>query len=245
MLDAAGYTKAADGNRIDPATHKEMNLRFDAPNDDPVVKQAVAFLQGYLQAVGIKTTTQLVDEDKLTDLIGNGEDDIYVWGWAVSVDPKFQLSTMTCGQRDTGTAKDPVAGWSDSYYCNPTYDALYKQQSTLITPEQRKPIIDQMQQILYQDAPYIVLFYPDDLEAYNSAKWGGVVQQPAKGGVAFYQFGTYTTQHVDLRADLAANTTKTGTNPLVWIIVAIAGVVIIAGLAFGFLRRRSTADERE
>jgi peptide/nickel transport system substrate-binding protein len=244
MLDAAGYTKAADGNRIDPKTHKEMNLRFDAPNDDPVVKQAVAFVQGYLQAVGIKTTTQLLDEDKLTDVIGNGEDDIYIWGWAVSPDPTFQLSTMTCGQRDLGTASAPSAGESDSYYCNPAYDALYKQQSTTVDEAQRKPIVEQMEQILYQDAPYIVLFYPDDLEAYNS-KWSGVVQQPAGVGQAFYQVGTYTTQHVDLKSASTATKSGGGTKPFVWIIVAIAVVVVVGGVIIGFMRRRSTADERE
>ncbi len=246
MLDAAGYTKAADGNRIDPVTHKEMNLRFDAPNDDPVVKQAVAFLQGYLEAVGIKTTTQLVDEDKLTDLIANGEDDIYVWGWSVSPDPTFQMSTMTCGQRDTGTAKSPVAGWSDSYYCNPAYDALYTKQSTTVDPTQRKPMIQQMQQMLYTDVPYLVLFYPDDLEAYNSAKWTGIVQQPANKGQAFFQFGTYTNRTVDIKTAAAASTSSGGgTSAVVWIIVAIVAVVVVAGVLLGFLRRRSTADERE
>jgi peptide/nickel transport system substrate-binding protein len=245
MLDAAGYTKAADGNRIDPVTHKEMNLRFDAPNDDPVVKQAVAFVQGYLQAVGIKTTTQLVDEDKLTDLVANGEDDIYMWGWSVSPDPTFQLSTMTCDQRDTGTAKAPVAGWSDSYYCNPAYDALYKQQSVTVDPTQRKPMVEQMQQMLYQDAPYIVLFYPDDLEAYNS-KWTGIVQQPAKTGQAFFQFGTYTNQSVDLKSNTASTSTKSGgINPFVWVGIALAVVVVVGGVLLGVRRRRSTADERE
>jgi peptide/nickel transport system substrate-binding protein len=244
MLDAAGYTKAADGNRIDPVTHKEMNLRFDAPNDDPVVKQAVAFVQGYLQAVGIKTTTQLVGEDKLTDLVANGEDDIYMWGWSVSPDPTFQLSTMTCDQRDTGTAKAPVAGWSDSYYCNKQYDTLYKQQSTTVDPTQRKPIVEQMQQILYQDAPYIVLFYPDDLEAYNS-KWTGIVQQPAGKGQAFFQFGTYTNQSVELKADTTSTSKSGGTSPVVWILVAAAVVVVVGGVVFGVRRRRSTADERE
>src|SRR5215475_12516961 len=254
MLDAAGYTKGANGNRIDPKTHKEMNLRFDAPNDDPVVKQAVAFIQGYLQAVGIKTTTQLLDEDKLTDVIANGEDDIYVWGWAVSPDPSFQLSTMTCAQRDTGTPSAPVAGWSDAYYCNPAYDQLYNQQSSTIDPTQRAQIVQQMQQILYTEAPYIVLFYPDDLEAYNSAKWHGVVQQPANKGVAFFQAGTYTTRNVDLgpaptastSAIAAASASKGGgSNALVWIIVAVVIVVGVGGGAFVFLRRRATVDERE
>ena len=34
-----------------------------------------------------------------------------------------------------------------------------------------------MQQIMYQQSPWIPITYPDDLEAINTAKWTGWVQQ--------------------------------------------------------------------
>lgn len=245
MLDAAGYTKGADGLRIDPQTHKTLNLRFDAPNDDPRYKSDVAYISGWLQEVGIKTTTQLVAEDKLTDLIGNGEVDLFVWGWGVEPDPSFQLSTMTCDQRDTGTPSAPTAGWSDSFYCNPTYDNLFKQQGQTLDPAARSSIIKQMQQILYTDAPYIVLYYPNDLEAYRSDRWTNIQLQPVKGGNAFFQMGTYTYRSVDVKTKAVAASDKGGLGVGAWIGIVAAIVVALGAGGFLITRRRATADERE
>jgi peptide/nickel transport system substrate-binding protein len=243
MLDAAGYTKDSSGYRIDPATHKELNLRFDAPNDDPNTKSSVQQIAGWLADVGIKTKTDLVQEDKLTDLVAHGEVDIYVWGWGVEPDPSFQLSTMTCDQRDTGTPSDPTSGWSDSFYCNPQYDALFKQQGETLDPAAREAIVKQMQQILYTDAPYIVLYYSNDLEAYNSNKWTGIQLQPESTGNAFFQYGTYTYRSVDLKT----NAKKSGSGLNTAVLVGAGAIVVVAligGVVVG-RRRGRTADERE
>jgi peptide/nickel transport system substrate-binding protein len=245
MLDAAGYTKGPDGNRIDPQTHKELNLRFGAPNDDPRYKSDVAYISGWLQEVGIKTTTQLVAEDKLTDLIGNGEVDMFVWGWGVEPDPSFQLSTMTCDQRDTGTPSAPTAGWSDSFYCSAAYDALFKQQGQTLDPTARATIVKQMQQQLYTDAPYIVLYYADNLEAYRSDKWTGLQLQPEKGGNAFFQMGTYTYRTVDVKTKAVSASDGGGVGVGAWIGIVAAVVIVLGAGGFFLVRRRATADERE
>jgi peptide/nickel transport system substrate-binding protein len=251
MLDAAGYTKGPDGMRIDPTTHKEMNLRLDAVNDSPSYTADLQYVAEYLKAVGIKTTTNSYSDDKLTDLIGNGQYDMFIWGWVPSVDPDFQLSTMTCDQRDTGTVSDPVAGWSDSFFCNSSYDQMYAQQAQQIDLTQRANTIKQMQALLYQQSPYIVLYYEDDLEAYNSAKWVNVQPQPTKGGGIFFQSGTYTYTHVELRSSLKTASASNsgggggGTSPVVWIVVGVVVLALIVGGGFLARRRRSTADERE
>jgi peptide/nickel transport system substrate-binding protein len=245
MLDAAGYTKGPDGNRIDPKTDTELNLRFAAPNDDPRYKSDVAYISGWLQEVGIKTTTQLVAEDKLTDLIGNGEVDMFVWGWGVEPDPSFQLSTMTCDQRDTGTPSAPTAGWSDSFYCNAGYDSLFKQQGQTLDPTARATIIKQMQQQLYTDAPYIVLYYPNNLEAYRSDKWTGIQLQPEKGGNAFFQMGTYTYRSVDVKSKAVSASDSGGLGVGAWIGIVAAVVMVLGAGGFFLVRRRTTADERE
>ena len=39
-----------------------------------------------------------------------------------------------------------------------------------------------MQQILYEQSPYIVTDYQPDFEAYNTAKWKGYIQIPSPNG---------------------------------------------------------------
>ena len=47
------------------------------------------------------------------------------------------------------------ANLSDSFYCNKEYDALYAEQAEQIDPAERAETVKQMQQMLYDDAPYV------------------------------------------------------------------------------------------
>ena len=86
MLDAAGYTKDSAGLRIDPATHKEMNLRLLAPNDDPDYKSSVAYIVAWFKNVGIKVTPKLVSYDEVINEAGNAEYDLTYGDWGVEPD---------------------------------------------------------------------------------------------------------------------------------------------------------------
>ena len=56
-----------------------------------------------------------------------------------------------------------------------------------------------MQQILYDDAPYAVTFYYDDLQAYSDRFTGFMPQPPPKGALLF-QYGTYSYRNISLAA---------------------------------------------
>jgi peptide/nickel transport system substrate-binding protein len=243
LLDAAGYTKDAAGFRINPATKKEMNLQILAPNDSPSYVQSVQFIVAWLKDIGIKTTPKLVTYDEVINEAGNADYDLTYGEWAVEPDPSFQLSTMTCDQRDTGTPAAPVAGWSDSFYCDPTYDGLYKQQAAELDPTKRAVLVKQMQQQLYTSAPYIVLYYPDELQGINTAKWTGYQLQPTKGGEAIDTYGNFTLLDVDLKPNAPKKASGGNTGVLIGGGVVVL-VLIVGGVVFA-MRRRATADERE
>jgi peptide/nickel transport system substrate-binding protein len=64
-----------------------------------------------------------------------------------------------------------VGGWSDSGYSNPEYDQLYLDQQKAFKPEDRQKIIWKMQDLLFRDKPYIVLYNYDRLQAYRTDKF--------------------------------------------------------------------------
>ena len=59
---------------------------------------------------------------------------------------------------------------------------MYAQQSTLTDPKQRRALVWKMQDLIYNERPYIILDYPDIIEA-HSKQWDGFVQSPVMGSV--------------------------------------------------------------
>ncbi len=246
ILDDAGYKKGADGIRRMPDGTRPLKFRLVARQESAASQQAVRLIQAWLKDIGIGTEVKVVAEDNLSELIGQGKFDMFEWGWVVEPDPDYQLSTFTCGNRSYKDSGQVYANLSDSFYCNPAYDALYAKQSGQIDPGERDATVKQMQQMLYDDAPYAVLYYYDNLQAYSD-KFTGFVAQPADHGILLFQYGTWSYQNIHLAsADKpagSAGTTSSGSSSTPLLIGIV--VLLLAGLgAAGVLiRRRRTGDE--
>jgi peptide/nickel transport system substrate-binding protein len=243
LLDNAGYTKGGDGIRVDPSSGKKLTFRLFGRDDSPTSKDSVQYIQGWLQQIGIQANVQIVSENKLTEIIGNGEYDMFEWGWVVEPDPDYQLSTFLCSSRSTKSGSTISAGLSDSYYCNPAYDALYAQQSTTTDPKARTAIVMQMQKMLYDDAPYAVTYYYANLEAYRSDRFTDFKPQPIPDGSLLFQYGSYSYRGIVPVSQ--ASGTSSGTSRGLWVGLG-AGALVVLGLG-GVLaaRSRRTADDRE
>jgi peptide/nickel transport system substrate-binding protein len=246
MLDAAGYKVGADGVRVDSKGNR-LSFRLFGRSENDQSKKAVQFIKGYLAAVGVETKVDDIGSDALAEKIGQGNYDMFEWDWVVEPDPNYQLSTFLCANRsylDSGTV---TANLSDSFYCNPAYDALFEQQSTEPDPTKRADLVKQMQQMLYDDAPYILTYYPPNLEAYRSDKFVGYVPQPDPKGSLLYQYGTWTYESVHpVGAAVGQGTpgaSSTGASSTNWaMIIGIALLALIAGGVGVALGRRGGSD---
>jgi peptide/nickel transport system substrate-binding protein len=186
ILNADGWKMGPNGVRVNNG--KQLSLRLFVRNQSPTQVRDAAYIKGWLNAIGIKITTTSMSDSQLTADIGNGQYDMFMWGWGVEPDPNFQLSVFTCAQRSYGKGPNYSPGWSDSFYCNPTYDKLYHEQQALDGPAREK-VVKQMQKMLYQADAYNVLYYPNDTQAYRSDKWTGFAPSPnnPKNGLYLYQ----------------------------------------------------------
>jgi peptide/nickel transport system substrate-binding protein len=86
------------------------------------------------------------------------------WEWNLDADPHFVSSVFTCAETADG-------GWSDSGYCKPEYDSLFQAQATAISDEERKDILWQMQQMIFDDRPWLMIAYPEAISAYRSDRF--------------------------------------------------------------------------
>jgi peptide/nickel transport system substrate-binding protein len=241
LLDEAGYPKGSDGVRVGQDGRK-LEFRLFG-REEEFSKRSVEYVRDWFKDVGVTAVVSIMSEDQLTSVIGQGEYDMFERGWVVEPDPDFQLSVFTCDQRSYEDGGEIAAGWSDSFYCNPAFDALYTQQKTILDPAARAAVIKQAQQMLYDDAVYSMEYYYNNLEAYRSDRFTNLVRQPADGGSFVFQWGTYTYLSI---TPVVEQTEKAENSSLgLWLGVA-GGAVVLAGAAVGLiaLRRRSSADER-
>jgi peptide/nickel transport system substrate-binding protein len=187
-LAAAGYTTNASGSLLDK-DGKVIALRLYFPDSDGNYPKAAQFIQDWFGQLGIKVTPQQFDSATLTDLMlppeaggaaNKANYDLYIWAWSGNPDPNALLQIFEC---------NAIGSSSDSNYCNPAYDTLYKQQNAAPTTDARKAILAQMQQLIYDQAPYHILYYDSNLDAYRTDVFAGWQNQPANG-TPFFSYST-------------------------------------------------------
>jgi peptide/nickel transport system substrate-binding protein len=266
ILTADGWKAGAGGFRFKDG--KELSLRLFIRSQSPTETQDAPYLKAWLNSVGIKVNTSFMSDNQLTQVVGDGDYDMFVWGWGVEPNPDFQLSVFTCGQRSIGSNGHYTPGWSDSFYCNKSFDQMYSQQKSLGGAARAKVILA-MEKQLYVNDPYSLLYYYNDTQAYRSDLFTGFAPQPDTAhGLLLYQevswwsyrcirpVGTSPSltdhnigcQHITGLGDrvTAAATTSSGTSPgLIGGIVAVVVVVGLGGLLIARRRRTTTADDRE
>jgi peptide/nickel transport system substrate-binding protein len=170
ILEDAGYKMGSDGVRAKGDTRLEFRLQF--PTSNPFYPRIADMLAGWFKEIGVKANVEAADPDSLTAaLTPTGDYDLVIWGWGPDPDPDFILSVMTTDQFVSG-------GWSDSGYHNPEYDQLYLDQQQAIDKNARQQIVWKMQELAYNDRPYIVLWYEKLLQAYRSDRFTGFVESP-------------------------------------------------------------------
>lgn len=260
-LDAAGYALDGSGRRLDKDGN-QITLRLTWPDSEEEDATNAQFIQEWFGELGITVEAAVTEEGKLLeDLLGppDGEAnwDFYMWGWVGDPDPMSLLSFFT---------SDQLGGLNDSFYANERYDELFAAQQRATNETERQSIIAEMQNIFYDDAPYHVLYYDNELHAYRTDKFGGWVNQPPDSGTPLFGYGPIGYTKLALAAaetpapsvasqapgaataapspsgDGGTAGAASDTTPIL-----IGAVVVVAIVAVGLVlaRRRSAAAEEE
>lgn len=183
-LDAAGYALDSSGHRLDKQG-KPINLRLDYPNTDDNYPKVAQFVKSWYGQLGIGVQAQSFDSSTLGNMVlppeggGLAKYDIELWGWVGNPDPNALLQIFRC---------DAIGNTSDSQYCNATFDQLYDLQLKQ-AGEERHATLAQIQNLIYSDAPYDVLYYENELDVYRTDRFAGWQNMP-ENGTPFFTYGT-------------------------------------------------------
>lgn len=240
ILDDAGYLDTnGDGIREMPDGSRELVFRYAERSESETSAAIREFITGWLQDIGIGTEVSVFDDGQLTEQIGKGEYDLFVWGWTPFVDPDPMLSYFTCEQVTTDPAN---ILYNDANWCDPEYDELYQRQKVELDRDKRIKIVHEMLTLFYERSTYVVLFEDADTQAYRTDRFEGWLRQPADTGPVLFTNTSPT--YTNLRL-IGGRGGGDGVNIGLVVGLAVGGAVVIAGAAALALRRRSTADERE
>ncbi len=248
MLDEAGYTVGDDGFRTLPSGEPMAAIRLFARSESTTSVDVMNFFKEWLADLDIKAEVTAMESNKLTDTILEGNYDTFEWGWFVEPNPTTMLAYMTCGQLD---------GWNDSWFCNDEYDALHEQQQTETDPAARAEQVRKMQEVFYDETPYLVTAYSAIGEAFRSDRFACLVSQPEPDGVWLMQYGVHNYLNMrpadeagDCEGVAGATEATSGgadegvsTGLVVGMAVAAGAVIVVGGVVM--MRRRRTVEDRE
>ena len=231
LLDQAGYSRGANGLRLYKG--KPIELRLWAKADTDYEQTEGKLITQWLRQLGLKIDFSVIDYGAMAARVWNyrgktydPQFDLYVSDWIGYTDPGPTLSAFTTPM--IGTINE--TGWS-----NAQYDKLALQQETTLDLQARKDLVWRMQQIMYQQAPWIVLTYPYLLEAYNTQKWTGWTRSLNGNGPAVVYCGGSIASYLNLRPR-SVSSGSTGSSA--WIGAVIAAVAAVVVVLIWHVRRR-------
>jgi peptide/nickel transport system substrate-binding protein len=259
-LDAAGYPRGTDGTRVDKEG-KPISLRVTWPDSEAEHATDAQFIEEWWSELGIGVDAYQSEEGKLIEDLypppdGPANFDIELWGWVGDPDPTSLLNVLRT---------EEIGNLSDSFWSNARYDELFLQQRAEVDPAKRFEMIKEMQQLAYDEAPYIITYYDAELHAYRTDKFGGWTNQPTTGGTPLFGYGSIGYSYLtDAKAvptpgptavpgasatpTPAASGSGSGTGgggdslPL---ILGAVGLVVVIALGILVMRRKSGSSEDE
>jgi peptide/nickel transport system substrate-binding protein len=172
LLNQAGYKMGPNGIRIAGGHPMSYTVIFPHAETGPG-DRAFQIIQSDFKQIGVQLTQKPMDDTAAFAAITAPNNkylnfDLAMWDWIPNIDPDFILSILGCNQ---------YGSWSDTGYCNHAYDKLYQEQGAAVNPQQRLQLVYQMQRMIYNARPYIVLTNDDEVDAW-SPHFAGIVESP-------------------------------------------------------------------
>ncbi len=172
LLEEAGWV---DGNNdgIREKDGKSLTLGLLTNAGNKVREDLGVLVQDQLGSVGIQVNYEAIDFGTLVDRLLGQTYDMVIIGWTgVGADPNDNVFWES--QFDT-----PGSGFNFVSYQNPEIDQLLKDGYAVpgCAPADRAPIYKRIQEIIYDDVPYVFISGGVGNTAY-ATRWGGIDPGP-------------------------------------------------------------------
>lgn len=167
LLDEAGYLDT-DGDGIREMNGTPLSIELTTASERTSWQSAtVDMMITNCAKAGIEITWNPIEKTVMWDTCCDGNPDwqLFIEGWGGEVDP----GSIMCIYLDYEDG-DGCAGVS---YQNPEFDELYYAQSAAIDKDERLELLNEAQELIYEDCPYTFICYDQIVQAVNGSKWTG------------------------------------------------------------------------
>ena len=161
MLDALGLKDTnGDGLRDLPdgapfVQELQANQRFSS--------KSAELIKEYLREVGIEVRVQILDKATADESAGKGNYTMALVGYGgMSGDPDQNLRSRYAASPKSTSFTRAIG------YSNPAVTDLANRQLTALDPEERKPLVQQIQRLVAEDLPIIPLYSPRRMTFYKA-----------------------------------------------------------------------------
>lgn len=158
LMVEAGYA-----NGIDPKTKEALILYFDTTATSVDDRPRMNWYRKQFEKLGIKLVIRSTDYNRFQEKMRTGNAQLFFWGWNADYPDPENFFFLLYGPN----AKVQYGGENASNYRNPEFDRLFEQMRNMDDGEQRYRIIQQMQEIVRRDAPWIFGFHPKNFSLFH------------------------------------------------------------------------------
>jgi len=159
LMEEAGYPEG-----IDPKTKEALILYFDTTSVSIDDRPTMNWYRKQFDKLGIKLVIRATDYNRFQEKMRVGNEQIFVWGWNVDYPDPENLFFLLYG----ANSKVKHGGENAVNYQNPEFDRLFEQMRNMDNGEQRYRIIQQLQEIVRHDAPWVFGFNPKSFSLFHS-----------------------------------------------------------------------------
>ncbi len=158
LLAEAGFE-----NGIDPKTKEPLILYFDTTAISTDDRPRMNWYRKQLEKLGIKLIIRGTDYNRFQEKIRLGNAQLFFLGWNADYPDPENFFFLLYGKN----SKVKVGGENSSNYENPTFDALFEQMRNKDNTPERYALIQKLQEIVRQDAPWVFGFHPKNFSLFH------------------------------------------------------------------------------
>jgi len=209
LLVEAGYPQGRDIKTGEP-----LVLYFDVPASGPDAKSQFDWLRKQFQKLNIQLVIRSTDYNRFQDKMRNGQAQLFQWGWNADYPDPENFLFLLYGPN----SKVQSGGENAANYHNAEFDTLFEQMRIMPNTALRQTILNQMQDILIEDAPWAWGYHPKQFSLFH--QWNDNIKPNLMAN------NTLKYRRLDpvLRADLQKKWNK----PVIWPMVLIVLSLIVA-----------------